>query len=79
MRKVSLQSTQASGEGFTSNQLSSAMIGKRGIAETSLRPSGKVSIEGEFYDAYSRGEYIEKGTQIEVIEMGSNSLKVKSV
>lgn len=78
MRRVSLPGTQASSKGYSANQLPAELIGKKGIAETPLRPSGKVSIEGQFYDAYSRGEYIEKGSEVEVLEVGVNSLKVKA-
>jgi membrane-bound serine protease (ClpP class) len=77
MRKVALQSTQAATEGYVANQLSKDLIGKTGVASTTLRPSGKVMIEGEVYDAYSRGEFIEKGTKVEVMEEGVNSLKVR--
>ena len=78
MRRVSLAGTQASSEGYSANQLPAELVGKKGVAETPLRPSGKVSINGQFYDAYSRGEYIEKGSEVEVLEVGVNSLKVKA-
>ena len=40
------------------------LIGKEGTAATVLRPSGKVSIEGELYDGVSESGFIEKGTPI---------------
>ncbi|MCC8071775.1 MAG: nodulation protein NfeD [Bacteroidales bacterium] len=43
------------------------LVGKQGVAATALRPSGKVEIEGERYDAVSsHGSYIEPGTPITV-------------
>ena len=38
--------------------------GKRGIAQTVLRPGGKIIIEGQLYDAYTlEVKYIEKGQE----------------
>ena len=54
-----------------------SLMGKEGIAHTILRPSGKVEIEDEIYDAYSRGEHIDKGSTIVVISEEGTSLKVK--
>ena len=42
------------------------LIGIEGTAATVLRPSGKVSIEGELYDGVSESGFIEKGTPIKV-------------
>jgi membrane-bound serine protease (ClpP class) len=53
------------------------MTGKTGVAETVLRPSGKVLVDGKLYDAYTRGDYIEKGQPIEVISHEGPALKVK--
>jgi membrane-bound serine protease (ClpP class) len=55
------------------------MKGKTGVAHTVLRPSGKVIIDGKMYDAYTRGEYIEKGETVEVVDHETTSLKVKQV
>ena len=53
------------------------MIGKTGSAYTVLRPSGKVMIGDQLYDAFSRGDFIEKGEAIVVIEREGITLKVK--
>ena len=37
----------------------------------------EVEIEGEIYDAFTRGNYIEAGTDIVVISDEGTSLKVK--
>ena len=54
-----------------------SMIGKTGIAYTVLRPSGKVMIEDQLFDAFSRGDFVEKGETIIVIEREGITLKVK--
>ncbi len=78
-RRVALTTTQQSSQGYVSNPLPESMKGKMGIAHTVLRPSGKVMIEGKLYDAFTRGDYIEKGQGIEVINDEGASLRVKTV
>lgn len=50
--------------------------GKRGIAITTLRPSGKISIEGQNYDALAESGMIDKGTRIVVIRVETAQLYV---
>jgi membrane-bound serine protease (ClpP class) len=78
-QRVALTDTQDSAKGYTSNFAQDSMKGKRGKAQTVLRPSGKVLIDDRTYDAFTRGEYIEKGATIEVVEHETTSLKVKQV
>jgi membrane-bound serine protease (ClpP class) len=75
--KIALTDTQASSKGYIANPQEQPLKGKTGIAHTVLRPSGKVIIEGKMHDAYTRGDYIEKGQAIEVISDEGSSLKVK--
>jgi membrane-bound serine protease (ClpP class) len=77
--RVALTSTQDSALGYTSTSLTEVLIGKTGIAQTVLRPSGKVIIDDIMYDAYTRGEYIEKGQAVEVVSQEGTTLKVKSI
>jgi len=51
--------------------------GKKGIAITTLRPSGKINIEGKNYDALAESGMIDKGTQIVVIRVETNQLYVE--
>jgi membrane-bound serine protease (ClpP class) len=76
-KRVALTDTQDSSKGYVSNRYDEPMTGKTGIAETVLRPSGKVLVDGKLYDAYTRGDYIEKGQAIEVIAHEGPALKVK--
>jgi membrane-bound serine protease (ClpP class) len=78
-RRVVLTEVQDSKQGYTSSSVKENMKGKKGIAHTVLRPGGKVIIDDQLYDAYTRGEYIEKGQEIEVIEEETTSLRVKLV
>ncbi|GAB3341860.1 nodulation protein NfeD [Marivirga atlantica] len=76
-KRIALQDTQNSAEGYSSRFIEKGFIGKTGTVYSVLRPSGKVEIEGDLYDAYTRGEYLEQGEQIEVIEESGTSLRVK--
>lgn len=55
----------------------SSLIGKEGIAATVLRLSGKVIIDGEFYDAVSESGFIEKGEKIKVIRFENAQVYVE--
>jgi membrane-bound serine protease (ClpP class) len=50
--------------------------GKKGIAITTLRPSGKISIEGKNYDALAESGMIDKGTEILVTRVETAQLYV---
>ena len=78
-KHLTLASTQDRAQGFTSSTYSEDMLGKIGTVHSRLRPSGKVEIDGEIYDAYSRGEFLEQGESIEVISTEGTSLRVKKL
>ena len=76
-KRVALETTFESSQGFSSNFKKVSMIGKKGVAHTILRPSGRVLIDDEIYDAYSRGEHIEKDEEVIVVSEEGNYIKVK--
>lgn len=78
-KHIALTDTQNRLAGYVSVQYSESLIGQKGVAETVLRPSGKVEINGKMYDAFTRGDYIEKGQTVEVVSQDGPSLKVKIV
>ena len=70
---------QKSEEGFTISRGYEALIGEKGITTTDLRPSGKVKIQGNTYQAFSHGSYIDKDEEILVDGIDENQLLVKKV
>jgi membrane-bound serine protease (ClpP class) len=76
-KRIALTDTQDSVQGYTANFITDALTGKQGMTETVLRPSGKVVIDGVIYDAYTRGEYIDKGSPVQVVNVIGSSLLVK--
>ena len=76
-RKVALQADQ---EGYYSVPMEpDALVGKTGVAATVLRPSGKVIIDGEYYDAVADKGFIDKGDEVIVRRYGSFQLYVIKV
>ncbi len=64
LNKVALHADQ---EGYYSVPMEpDNMVGKTGIAATVLRPSGKVNIDGEYYDAVSVRGMVDKGEEVVV-------------
>ena len=78
-QRLALTDTQQSSKGFSVNTSNPTMLAKTGIAHTVLRPSGKVFIDEQVYDAFTRGEYVEKGDAIEVIGTEGVTLRVRKV
>lgn len=76
-QRIALTEMQESSQGYSVNSQAQVLNGKKGMAHTVLRPSGKVMIDGQIYDAFTRGEFIEKGTEIEVVGTEGVTLKVK--
>lgn len=76
-RRVALTDTQERSQGYTSSFMKEPMQGKVGKTYTVLRPSGKVMIDDQIFDAYTRGDYIEKDVEVIVTSDEGTSLQVK--
>lgn len=80
LSKAVLSSEQKREEGFVGGgQGLKELIGKQGVVEAVLRPSGKVLIDGEVYDATSERSYLEKGEHVVVFKVEANQLFVRKV
>lgn len=77
--KITLATTQERSDGYTSSFYANTLLGKEGTVHSRLRPSGRVEIDGEIYDASSRGDFIDQGERIVVISTEGTSLKVKKL
>jgi membrane-bound serine protease (ClpP class) len=76
-KTITLATTQQRSEGYTSSFYADSLKGKTGVVHSRLRPSGRIELDGEIYDAYSRGEFVDEGEKIIVISTEGTSLKVK--
>jgi len=77
--RFSLADTQQREAGYTASIYKETLLGREGTAHTRLMPSGKIVIDDEIYDAYSRGEFIDRGEKVMVISTEGTSLRVKKV
>ena len=59
-------------------EMRASLSGQTGTALTPLRPSGTVLIAGNRVDAMTSGEFIEKGTQIRVVQAQGLAVLVRS-
>ena len=55
------------------------LINKEGISQTILRPSGKIIIDNEYYDAVSLYGYIEQSSKIKVVKFENSQLYVVKI
>jgi len=78
-KRVALEEVQDRDKGFTANFKTESFLGRKGTAFTVLRPSGKIMIDDNVYDAFTRGDFIEKGKEIEVVNEEGTSLQVKEL
>lgn len=74
-----LEPTLAANTGHTSAMTHVEWMGKTGEAITDLRPSGTVEIEEDRIDVVTSGEYIEKGTAIEVVSVEGARVRVRAM
>jgi membrane-bound serine protease (ClpP class) len=76
--RVSVQSVNSKEEGFMGVDMTShSLVGKEGTAYTILRPSGKVDIDGNIYDATAESGFIDKGEKILVVKYETAQLFVR--
>jgi membrane-bound serine protease (ClpP class) len=77
---LSLDRDMKSEEGFIGVEIKpKELIGKTGIADSILRPAGKVIIDNEIYDAKSEYSYINKGEKVKVVRYETGQLYVVKV
>lgn len=60
-----------------STTIDRSLVGAEGVALSHLRPSGVAHLNGKRYDVITRGEMVERGTRIHVIEVSGNRIVVK--
>ncbi|MCD8505001.1 MAG: hypothetical protein LRY53_08415 [Burkholderiaceae bacterium] len=79
-RHLVLSTDLTAAGGFTSEPVAEhELVGKMGIAMSTLRPAGIADIEGKRVDVVSDGEYIEAGEPIRVDHVDGNRVVVRHV
>lgn len=60
----------------TTDERDVALAGKEGVVESALRPTGIARIDGRRVDVVTRGELIEPGARVRVVEVSGNRVIV---
>jgi membrane-bound serine protease (ClpP class) len=79
LKRLILESSEDTMAGYTVQgpESSALLTGRRGTAVTTLRPAGKADFEGEILVVETDGEFIERGSPVEVIEVSGNRILVR--
>ena len=65
-------------EDYRSSEDLSALVGAVGKALTVLRPAGLAELDGRRLDVVTRGEFLEKDTEVEVVEAAGGRIVVRA-
>jgi len=76
-RKMLLQHTQEGQRAQT--KLAGDLVGKRGVAQTLLRPSGMAVIDGQRVDVVAESGVIEAASPVEVVAVNENRIVVRKI
>ena len=75
--ELALDTIQQTDAGYTSADATmKSLVGQTGVAFTMLRPSGKVDIDDEIYDATALTGFVDKGEKIKVVKYETSQVFV---
>ncbi len=66
-------------DGAAVDRRDAALVGREGRVDSLLRPAGTVTIDGRRVDVVTRGEAIEAGARVRVIEVEGNRVVVAAI
>jgi len=78
-RKLVLKDAESLRNGYSGTKDLTEYNGKTGVVTAICRPVGSVDFDGAKVEVVSLGEFIEKGTTVEVIEVEGNRVVVRAV
>lgn len=76
-QKFALKSTMTSK--VNENEKSDLRVGMEGISISDLRPMGTAEFFDKLYEVQTNGNYLEAGTELEIINLSDNKITVKSI
>jgi membrane-bound serine protease (ClpP class) len=56
-----------------------SLLGQKGVCLTELRPAGRIEIGDEFYVVVSTGDFIARGSKIQIVDVSSNRIMVEKL
>jgi len=73
-----LNTRQSQSEGYSSEAEDlGEFLGKHGIAQTHLRPSGMARLDGKRVNVVTEGAYVDMNTEVEVVNVEGNRVVVR--
>lgn len=80
MLNLSLATTQERSKGFGIDiEAYKNVIGEIGVVKSDLRPSGKIMVDDQYFDAVSVSGFIEKGQEVKILAYENAQLMVKKL
>jgi len=79
IRPLVLGQSASKAEGFTAAKDHIELLGKEGVAEMNLHPAGRALFGDDRVNVITRGEFIEKGSTVRVIETSGSHIVVEKV
>lgn len=79
-RRLELVTSASAEEGFVvPSEEMKLLLGRKGVAVTSLRPSGKADFGDSRFQVVAEGEFLDSGDEVEVIDVTGNAVTVRKV
>jgi membrane-bound serine protease (ClpP class) len=79
LRRLAFAGAQSTSEGYVAAPTLSHLLGKEGVAESTLRPAGWATIDGTRYEVQSGGDFIPAQTRIRVETVMGSKIFVRRV
>jgi membrane-bound serine protease (ClpP class) len=80
LRKLALATTAGAEEGFVvPSEEMKALLGRKGLAITKLRPAGKAEFGNRQFQVVAEGDLLDAGDEVEVIDVSGNKVTVRRV
>lgn len=77
--RMILSNTNSSTRGYNSKTNYDNLVGKSGLSKSILRPTGRIEIDGNIYDAKSESDFISKDRNILVTRIKNGNIIVKEI
>ena len=77
--RLVLKDSESRNDGYSGTNDMNKYLGKTGVVISICRPVGNVDFDGVKLEVVSQGEFIEKGVNVEVIEIEGNRVVVRAI
>ncbi|MGN1400750.1 MAG: nodulation protein NfeD [Bacillus sp. (in: firmicutes)] len=79
LRRMILSDSTSTEEGYVSNVNRLDLIGRTGVTQTALRPSGIAIIDDERIDVVTEGSFIDRGKTVKIVKTEGSRVVVREI